>query len=152
MSVKKMDGVTKCSRCGASAHDFVGNRGKRNMALQCCFCMCIDIIPGNVDDDADDTAPPQAGDGSAPAAHGDPGKFVLKYGRWKGWTIESVAKLGPRGVEYLKLVAGDSKALSPIISEFFARPAVGALQSEAAFHIEPHRPPSRQEASITGSQ
>jgi hypothetical protein len=49
--------------------------------------------------------------------HTNPGSYVLKYGRHAGKSIEEIASLGERGVEYLRLLAKDSPKLRDMINE-----------------------------------
>lgn len=134
----RMDGRAVCERCEGTAHDYVSHH-KGELLLQCCYCLALTKILGE---------PPvvQARTSS------NPGTYTLKYGRYKGMQIRHVADLGDRGVEYLRILAGESPKLKGIISEYLdSRSAVSVSAATASHHPEPHRSPSRTEASITGS-
>jgi hypothetical protein len=107
------------------------------MTLQCCYCLAFTKVFGS---------PPDSPDKKM----GNPGTYVLKYGRHKGSTIDSVAKLGDRGVEYLMLLSRESPKLKGIIDEYLGSRSAVSVKA-ATHHPEPHRSPSREEASITGS-
>jgi hypothetical protein len=134
----KMDDRATCARCGGTAHDLVSH-AKGEMTLQCCYCLEFVNVFGY---------PPASQESVR-----DPGGYVLKHGRYKGQSIKSVADLGQRGVEYLKLLARDSQKMNGIISEYFeSRSAVSVQAASDQHQPEPHRSPSRDEASISGSQ
>ena len=132
----RMDGRAVCYRCGGTAHDLAWH-DNCEMTLQCCYCLAFTKVFGS---------PPD----SPSKKIGNPGSFVLKYGRHKGSTIESVAKLGDRGIEYLMLLSRESPKLKGIIDEYLGSRSAVSVQA-ASNHPEPHRSPSRIEASITGS-
>lgn len=117
----RVDGTEVCPRCAGKAHDFIGNRGKGTMAIQCCYCLHISHVTGNINCEERE------------AQRSSAGEYVLKHGRYKGKTIADVAASGARGEEYLRLLAKDSKALKPLIDACLSsRPAVGAFHHEAA--------------------
>lgn len=121
----KMDDLTNCDRCNERCHDFVReHRGE--MLLQCCFCGETKWVFGQ--------APVQKASG----------ELRLKYGRYSGKTLAEIVE-EPRGIEYLRLLAKESPKLRGPIEDYL-RSAVSEAGSE------PHRPPSRTEASIPGSQ
>jgi len=132
----KMDGRAVCERCEGSAHDYVSHY-KGELLLQCCYCLAFTKVLGE---------PPAV----QARAVSNPGTYTLKYGRYKGMQIRSVANLGDRGIEYLRLLAKDSTKMAPIINSYFE--SCTAVGVKAASHSLPHRPPSRTEASITGSE
>lgn len=121
----KMDDYTNCDRCDARCHDFVREK-KGELLLQCCFCSETKWVFGK--------APVQK----------ETGELRLKYGRHAGKTLAEIIN-EPRGADYLRLLAQDSPKLRGPIEDFL-RSAV----SKAG--CQPHRPPSRTEASIPGSQ
>lgn len=132
----RMDDRAVCYRCGGSAHDYVSHY-KGELLLQCCYCMAFTKILGE---------PPVVQVGTV----SNPGTYTLKYGRYKGMQIRSVANLGDRGIEYLRLLATESPKLKDIINEYLDSRSAVSVQA-ASNHPEPHRSPSRTEASITGS-
>jgi hypothetical protein len=132
----RVDDRVACYRCGGKAHD-LARHNNFEMTLQCCYCLAFTKVFGS---------PPDS-----PAKKMDnPGSYVLKYGRHKGSTIDSVAKLGDRGVEYLMLLSRESPKLKVIIDEYLGSRSAVSVKA-AAKHPELHRSPSREEASITGS-
>ena len=121
MEIIRVDDREECPRCAGKAHDFIGNRGKGTMAIQCCYCLYISHVAGSINCEEHEARKSSAG------------SYVLKHGRHKGKTIAEVAASGERGEEYLRLLAKDSKALKPLIDACLSsRPAVGALHHEAA--------------------
>lgn len=134
----QMDGRAICYRCGGSAHDLVSHE-KFEMTLQCCYCLAFTKIFGS---------PPEQPDAARRISN--PGSYVLKHGRHKGETIDGVAKLGERGLEYLRMLSADSPVMKAIIEEYFDSRSAVNVQA-ASSHLQPQRSPSRQEASISGS-
>lgn len=100
----KMDGRATCYRCGGEAHDYVSSRKAGEMTLQCCYCLAMSNVFGYP---PDEPKKPQSS-----------GRYVLKHGRHKGSTIEEVANLGDRGVEYLRILSRESPKLTEIIEQF----------------------------------
>jgi hypothetical protein len=136
----RMDGRAICRRCKGSAHDLV-RHSKGEMTLQCCYCLEFAYVFGY---------PPEEFDKPKPVASG---KYVLKYGRHAGQSLESVASSGERGIEYLRLLAKDTPKLKDIINDYLdSRSAVSVTAAPEPTNPQPHRPPSRDEASISGSQ
>jgi hypothetical protein len=132
----RMDDRAECGRCGGTAHDYVSH-AKGEVTIQCCYCLQFAKVFGE---------PPS----SAFKGVSERGSYVLKHGRYKGSSVSDVASLGERGVEYLRLLAKDSPKMAPIINEYFD--SCTAVGVKAASHSLPHRPPSREEASISDSQ
>lgn len=138
IAIIKMDGRAVCERCEGSAHDYVSHY-KGELLLQCCYCLAFTKVLGE---------PPAI----QVRAVANPGAYTLKYGRYKGMQIKSVANLGDRGIEYLRLLATESPKLKDIINEYLeSRSAVSVTAASASSHPGPHRSPSREEASISGS-
>jgi hypothetical protein len=132
----KMDDRAVCRRCEGTAHDLVSHK-KGEMTLQCCYCLEFAYVFGY---------PP------ASTGFPNPGGYVLKHGRYKGKAIRDVAESVDRGEEYLRLLASESPKMKGIIDDYFnSRSAVSVTAASASSHPEPHRSPSREEASISGS-
>ena len=132
----RMDDRAKCRRCGGSAHDFV-RQHMGEITIQCVYCLEFAYVFGHVD---------------IPEPKTNDGKYVLKYGRYSGMSIRDIADLGERGLEYLKMLAKDSPKLTDIINGYLeSRSAVSVKAAAFSIQPEPHRSPSRAEASITGS-
>lgn len=136
----KMDGMAVCERCEGTAHDYVSHH-KGELTLQCCYCMAYTKIVGS---------PPAI---QMRSHEPNDGSYALKYGRYKGMRIRDVAEMGDRGVEYLSILAKETPKLKGIINGYLeSRSAVSVTAASPSNHPGPHRSPSREEASIPGSQ
>lgn len=132
----RMDDRAICKRCGGSAHDFVRQHAGE-ITIQCVYCLAFAYVFGYVD---------------IPEPKTNDGKYVLKYGRYKGMSIKSVANLGERGIEYLKMLASDTPKLADIINGHLdSRSTVSVTAASFSLQPEPRRSPSRAEADIHGS-
>lgn len=134
----RMDDRVTCYRCGGTAHD-LAYHSNSEMTLQCCYCSALSKIFGSPPPDFEKKT-------------GNSGGYVLKYGRHAGSTISSIATLGERGVEYLRLLASESPKLKDVINEYLDTcSTVSVKAASQTHHPEPHRSLSRKEANISGS-